>query len=188
MKKLLLALPLGLALTVVSQASFAFTGTINFQGRIDSVTCPIEVIDPVTGAPGGPILIGYNYTKDFPTVGSESVGKTFQLKLTPGGGCTVPPGSTAATVTFSSVHGGVGPGNELYGLKPLTGVAEGIAVAIKDNMGALIPNGAASKQYPISITDPSTMAFHVVYKSYLPAANIAAGPAEADVNFTVNII
>ncbi|MNF52752.1 Type-1 fimbrial protein, A chain precursor [compost metagenome] len=186
MKKSLLTLPLGLALALAGQAAFALTGTINFQGRIDSVTCPIDVIDPVTGAPGGPILIGYTYTDKFPNVGDESVGKTFQLKITPGAGCTVPPGSTAATVTFSSVHGGVGPGNELYGLKPLTGVATGLGVAIKDNLGALIPNGGTSKSYPISITDPSTMAFHAVYKSH--AATVTAGPAEADVNFTVNII
>lgn len=186
MKKSLLALPLGLTLALAGQAAFAFTGTINFQGRIDSATCPIDVIDPVTGAPGGPILIGYTYTDKFPTVGSESVGKTFQLKLTPGGGCVVAPGSTAATVTFNSVHGGVGPGNSYYGLKPLAGVAQGIGVAIKDNLGALIPNGSASKEYPISVTDPSTMAFHAVYKSF--DATVTAGPAEADVNFTVNII
>lgn len=188
MKKSLLALPLGLALIVASQAAFALTGTINFQGRIDSTTCPIDVIDPVTGAPGGPILIGYNYTRDFPTIGSETVGKTFQLKLTPDGTCVVPPGSTAATVTFDSVHGGVGPGNAYYGLKPLTGVAKGIGVVIKDNLGALIPNGVASKEYPISVTDPTKMAFHVVYKSYSAPADITAGPAEADVNFTVTII
>ncbi|MNP82283.1 hypothetical protein D3C76_1808750 [compost metagenome] len=59
-------------------------------------------------------------------------------------------------------------------------------MAIKDNLGALIPNGGTSKSYPISITDPSTMAFHAVYKSH--AATVTAGPAEADVNFTVNII
>jgi type 1 fimbria pilin len=188
MKKSLLALPLGLALTVASQAAFALTGTIHFQGRIDSTTCSIDVIDPVTGAPGGPILIGYSYTKDFPTVGSETVGKTFQLKLTPGGGCVVPPGSTAATVTFSSVHGGVGTGNKLFGLKPLTGVAQGIGVAIKDNEGTLVDHGGVSKQYPISVTDPSTMAFHAVYKSFLAPAGITGGPAEADVNFTVTII
>ncbi|POA17613.1 type 1 pili subunit FimI [Pseudomonas sp. FW300-N1A1] len=186
MKISLLTLPLGLAMALAGQAALANTGTINFQGRIDSVTCPIDVIDPVTGAPGGPILIGYTYTDKFPTVGSESVGKTFQLRLTPGGGCVVPPGSTAATVSFSSVHGGVGPGNALYGLKPLTGVATGIGVAIKDNEGALIPHGGTSKQYPISLTDPSTMAFHAVYKSH--TATVTAGPAEADVNFTVNII
>ena len=186
MKKSLLALPLGLAMALAGQMALANTGTINFQGRIDSVTCPIDVIDPVTGAPGGPILIGYTYTDKFSSVGDESVGKTFQLKLTPGGGCVVPPGSTAATVSFSSVHGGVGPGNTLYGLKPLTGVATGLGVAIKDNEGGLIPHGGTSKQYPISITDPSTMAFHAVYKSH--AATVTAGPAEADVNFTVNII
>jgi major type 1 subunit fimbrin (pilin) len=186
MKKSLLALPLGLAFIFAGQSAFASTGTINFQGRIDSATCPIDIIDPVTSGEGGPILIGYVNTNQFPSSGSESVGKDFQLRLTPGGGCTVPPGSTAATVTFSSVHGGVGPGNTLYGLKPLTGVAQGIAVAIKDNLGALIPHGNASKQYPISVTDPSTLSFRAVYRSF--SNTVAAGPAEADVNFTVNII
>jgi major type 1 subunit fimbrin (pilin) len=188
MKKSLLALPLGLAFIMAGQSAFATTGTINFQGRIDSSTCPIDVIDPATSAPGGPITIGYPNTNQFPTSGSESVGKTLQLKLTPGGGCVVPPGSTAATVMFSAVHGGVGPGNELYALKPLTGVAQGIAVAIKDNLGALIPNGVASRAYPISITDPSTLAFHAVYKSFAPPSGLTAGPAEADINFTVTII
>lgn len=187
MKKSLLALPLGLAFALAGQSAFATTGTIHFQGRIDSATCSIDIIDPVTGPPGGgPILIGYVNTKEFPAPGSESIGKTFQLKLTPGGGCVVPPGSTAATVTFSSVHGGVGPGNELYGLKPLPGVAQGIGVGIKDNESNLIPHGSTSKSYPISITDPSTLSFHAVYKSH--AATVTAGPAEADVNFTVNII
>lgn len=186
MKKSLLALPLGLSLALAGQVAFATSGTINFQGRIDSATCPIDVIDPVTGAPGGPILIGYAYTKNFPTVGSESVGKSFQLRITPGGGCTVPGGSTAATVTFSSVHGGVGPGNALFALKPLTGMATGLGVAIKDNLGALINHGGTSRSYPISVTNPSTLAFHAVYKSHSTA--VTAGPAEADVNFTVTII
>ncbi|RON11633.1 fimbrial protein [Pseudomonas frederiksbergensis] len=186
MKKSLLTLPLGLTLTLAGQAAFAFTGTINFQGRIDSATCPIEVIDPVSGSVNGPVLIGFANTKQFTSIGDESAGKTFALKLTPGGGCVVPPGSTAATVTFSSVYGGVGPSDAYHGLKPLAGVAQGLGVAIKDSRGALIPNGDASRSYPISITDPSTLTFHAVYKSYLTA--VTAGPAESDVNFTVNII
>lgn len=184
MKKSLLTLPLGLVLALAGQSAFALTGTIDFTGRIDSATCPIDVIDPITGHPGGPIVIGYAQTKDFPTSGSESVGKTFHLRLTPGGGCVV--SGTSATVTFNGVHGGVGAGNALYALMPVANAATGIGVAIKDNLGALIPHGGTSRAYPISTSAASDMAFHAVYRSHQTA--VTAGAATASINFTVNII
>jgi major type 1 subunit fimbrin (pilin) len=185
MKKTLLALPLGLAFAMAGQSAFANTGTITFTGRIDAGTCPITIVDPITG-PSSAILVGYPNVAEFPAIGSESVGREFQLKIKPGAGC--PTSDTSATVTFSAANGGAGTGGLLYGLKTLPGAATGIAVAIKDNLGALVDNGVASKSYPVSGSIDSTLSFRAVYKSYLAPAALTAGPAEADVNFTVTIL
>jgi len=58
MKTSLFALPLGLALSLAATSAFAFDGTINFSGKISSATCPIEIVNPESGAVSNLVTLG----------------------------------------------------------------------------------------------------------------------------------
>lgn len=178
----LLTVPLGLALSFAVNSAFATTGTINFAGKITSATCPIQIVNPETGQPSNQVPLGDVDASEFPSVGTQAGGRGFQMRITPGSGCDLAPDKLNATVTFTSVQGG---GGDHYGLKPVPGVANGVAVAIQDNTGALIPSGSTSAIYPLSEKDPTLMYFFASYISTEPT--IGAGPADADVSFSVNI-
>ncbi|WP_166367100.1 fimbrial protein [Pseudomonas akapageensis] len=178
MKKTLISLALGLA----STSAFAYDGSINFYGQVKGGTCPIEIIDPVSGSPLSRIQLGNVTPAQFPSVGSEAAARPFSMRITPGASCTVAAGESA-TVAFTPLYGGAGTGGTLYGLKP--GGATGLALAIKDRTGALVDNGADSTAYPLSETDPTDMLFTALYKS--TAATIGAGVAETDISFLVSV-
>lgn len=183
MKKTLLALPLGLILGLSATSAFATTGTINFQGNITAVTCGVEVVDPVTGAPGtGSVNMGTVEASRFTGTGQEHGGKGFALRVTPGtGGCIILPGALAK-VTFS---GTADPTGDYYAFKPTADAAKGVVAVIKDNSGTNLSNGAESAEYALHETDPTDLRFDVYYRS--TAAAVTAGPAEADVAFVVAI-
>jgi type 1 fimbria pilin len=181
MKNSLLALPLGLLLGLGATSAFATTGTINFQGKITAVTCGIEIVDPVTGAPGtGAVNMGSIEASRFTATGQEYGGKGFALRVTPGvGGCTIAPGDTAK-VTFT---GTADPSGDYYAFKPTNDAAKGVVAVIKDKSGTNVVNGSESAEYALSETDPTDMRFDVYYRS--TAAIVTPGPAEADVAFVV---
>ena len=182
MKTSLLTVPFGLALSLVATASFAYDGVINFSGKISSATCPIEIVNPESGSVSNLVSLGEVDAGEFSGAGSEGGGRAFQMRITPGSNCVLDPSKLNATVTFRSVQGG---GGDYYGLKPVAGAAKGIAVAIKDNTGTLLKNGTASAIYPLSETDPTLMYFTALYIA--TASTVAAGPAEADAEFRVDI-
>jgi type 1 fimbria pilin len=182
MKTSLFALPLGLALGLAATSAFATTGTINFSGKITSATCPIEIVNPESGATGNLVPLGAVDTGVFKGTGTEGGGRGFQMRITPDSACVLDPTKLNATVTFTSVQGG---GGDHYGIKPVAGAATGVAVAIKDNTHALVKNGTRSAIYPLSATDPTLMYFTALYIA--TAATVTAGPADADVNFRVDI-
>jgi type 1 fimbria pilin len=182
MKTSLFALPLGLALGLAATSAFAVDGTINFSGRISSATCPIEIVNPESGAVGNLVPLGAVDAGVFTGVGSEGGGRGFQMRITPGSNCVMDPSKLNATVTFTSVQGG---GGNHYGIKPVAGAARGVAVAIKDHTNTLVQNGTASAVYPLSETDPTLMYFTAMYIA--TAAAVTPGPADADVNFRVDI-
>lgn len=182
MKLSLLTLPLSLALTFAVNSAFATTGTINFAGKITSATCPIQIVNPETGLESSQVSLGEVDISEFTSVGTPVGGRGFQMKITPDSVCVMAPDKLNATVTFTSVQGG---GGDHYGLKPVSGAAKGVAVAISDNTGALIPSGSTSAIYPLSENDPTLMYFFASYVS--TQATVSAGPADADVNFSVNI-
>ena len=182
MKLSLLTLPLGLALSFAVNSAFATTGTINFAGKITSATCPIEIVNPETGVVGNLVPMGEVDASAFTSVGTQAGGRGFQMRITPNSVCVMDPTKLNATVTFTSVQGG---GGDHYGIKPVLDAAKGVAVAIQDLSGSLIPSGSTSAVYPLSETDPTLMYFVATYIS--TQAAVSAGPADADVSFSVNI-
>ncbi len=182
MKTSLFALPLGLALSLAATSAFATTGTINFSGKITSATCPIEIVNPESGAVGNLVPLGAVDAGDFKGIGTEGGGRGFQMRITPSSSCSLTPGKLDATVTFTSVQGG---GGDHYGIKPVAGAATGVAVAIKDNTNTLVKHGTQSAIYPLNELEPTLMYFTALYIA--TAANVTAGPADADVNFRVDI-
>ncbi|RZI91590.1 MAG: type 1 fimbrial protein [Pseudomonas sp.] len=183
MKKALVALALGITSSTTFAATVG-TGSIHFYGRIDSGTCPIEIIDPVTGSPesGNRILMGNVDASQFKAANDESAARSFGMRITPGGGCTIGAGD-AANLTFTGAFGGAGTGGALYALEP--GGASNLALTLKDNTGTAIVNGSASKAYPLNATAPTTMLFSAAYKS--TAATVSAGAANTSVQFVVDI-
>ncbi|KAF0251338.1 fimbrial protein [Pseudomonas putida] len=183
MKKTLLALALGITSSTTFAATVS-TGAIHFYGRIDSGTCPIEIIDPVTGNPesGNRILMGNVDASQFKAADDEAAARAFGMRITPGSGCTVNTGD-AASVTFTGAFGGAGTGGALYALEP--GGATNLALTLKDNKGTPIANGSASPSYPLDVTKPTTMLFSAAYKS--TAAAVTAGAANTSVQFVVDI-
>ncbi len=181
MKNTLFTLSFGLAISVVATSASALDGTINFAGKINSATCPIEIIDPVSGQPGNLVELGEVDVSEFAGQYSEAGGRGFQMRITPNTTCIIT-GPANATVTFTSVQGGAGA---YYGLKPLPGAARGVAIALRDTSGNLLPGGSASAVYPLSDTDPTLMYFSASYIA--TGATVTAGPANADVSFRVDI-
>jgi type 1 fimbria pilin len=104
------------------------------------------------------------------------------MRVTPGSACVLDPLKLNATVTFNSVYGG---GGDHYGLKPTGTPAKGVAVAIKDVSGNYIRNGAKSVVYKLDETKPTLMDFTAMYIA--TAATVTPGPADSDVEFTLNI-
>lgn len=182
MKLSLLTLPLGLALSFSTTSAFALDGTINFSGKITSSTCPIEIVHPDSDAVSNLVPMGEVDAGKFTAIGTEVGGRGFQMRLTPDSTCIMDPDKLNAKVTFTSVQGGAG---DYYGIKPVAGAAKGVAVAIKDGNNNFIPDGTASSVYPVSEDDPTLMYFVATYIS--TAATVHAGPADADVNFRVDI-
>ncbi|MFJ4433960.1 fimbrial protein [Pseudomonas sp. NPDC089395] len=180
MKKSLITLAVGLGLA--SSAAFANTGSINFYGQVHAGTCPIEIIDPSTGLPVARVNMGNVSVSQFADVGDEAASRAFGMRITPGAGCVVAPGSNAK-VTFTAAYGGAGAGGALYALEP--GGANDLALTIKDNAGTPVANGTASKDYPLHVTNPTTMIFSAAYKSI--GTSVGPGRANTDVQFLVDI-
>lgn len=182
MKRTLVAATLLLAGT----SAFANDGTINFSGKINGATCPIEIVNPDSGGVSNLVQMGSPHTGDFAAIGDEAGGRSFAMRVPGGAGCDPDPENpNTATVTFTGVQGGAGADGSLYAIKTTGGAAEGVAVAIKDRSGALVKNGEASAAYPLNDTGSSELFFTAVYKS--TAAAVTAGAADADVAFVVTI-
>jgi type 1 fimbria pilin len=182
MKTSLLALPLALSMGLAATSAFAADGRINFTGNIKSATCPIEIVNPENGSVGNLVSLGWVDANDFKGVDTVAGERAFQMRVTPGSACVLDPLKLNATVTFNSVYGG---GGDHYGLKPTGTPAKGVAVAIKDVSGNYIRNGAKSVVYKLDETKPTLMDFTAMYIA--TAATVTPGPADSDVEFTLNI-
>ncbi|HEF4759439.1 TPA: type 1 fimbrial protein [Pseudomonas putida] len=180
MKKSLLAVSLGLMAAIAGTSAFAATSTgqINFIGTINANTCPIDPIDPGTGAPG-PINLGNVAAADFGGVADTEVGgREFALRVKDGAACGFGP-SDSATVTFTSTHGNAGTGGRYYAIQ--TGGAGGIALTLKDRNNGAIDSGTPSIPYPLNETGETRMIFNAKYRSI--STTVTPGPVVANINF-----
>ncbi|MCO8167964.1 type 1 fimbrial protein [Pseudomonas sp. 21LCFQ02] len=182
MKRALLALPLTLLMGVSANSALANTGTINFNGAITATTCPIQIIDPVTGNPtGSHVNIGIVSASQFTAAGQEIGNARFGLRLTPGGGCTVAPGAVA-NVTFTGTKDTTG---NYFRFMPVDSPAGGVVAALRDDLGDPVLNGQPSRDFDLDDTLPTDMVFHVAHRS--ESATVTAGGTKADVRFSVAI-
>ena len=177
---------LAAALLLAGTSAFANTGTINFNGKINGSTCPIEIVNPDSGAVGNLVQMGAPRVADFPNLGAEAGGRSFSMRVPGGAACGIDPENpNTASVTFTGVQGGAGADGSLYAIKTVGGAATGVAVALKDRSGNPVKNGEASAAYPLNAVGATEMFFTAVYKSTAPA--VTPGAADADVSFVVKI-
>ncbi|KAF0251336.1 fimbrial protein [Pseudomonas putida] len=181
MRNILIALGLGMTSAITFAATVA-TGTVHFVGNVDSGTCAVEIIDPSTGQVVSRIFMGNVDAAQFKHTDDEAANRAFGLRLTPGAGCILIPG-TSATVTFTGKHGGAGAAGTLYALAP--GGSTGLALIIKDDLGTPISPTVPSRAYPLHDTKPTDMMFSAAYKA--TSASVTAGYANADIGFNVDI-
>lgn len=173
-----------LALSLTASSAFAADGTINFLGKLTAATCPIDIIDPIGGGIGNKVTLGEVRTADFGAVNAIAGETRFQMRLDP---ATCPIGAnTQATVTLKSNNSGTGT---RYPLNPITGAAEGIAVAIKDASNNFVDNGGTSTDYTLNTgTAQTLMDFRAMYiRTAANDADVKPGQANADVEFTVTL-
>ncbi|MEN4827132.1 fimbrial protein [Pseudomonas sp. P39-UII1] len=176
-------IPLALAFASTAALAAPETGTINFYGAVNAAgPCPIEVVDPTTGAPTR-VELGFPYAAQFKTVGDKTPARTFALQITPVPGvCDIPSG-TEVDVSFESLGGPTGPANDLYKLLP--GSTANLAVSILDKDNTRLAPGDDSVKYQVDELAPTRMLFSAHYEAI--AVPVAEGSALANVNFTVNL-
>lgn len=180
MKKILTAL--GLAVAASTAHALPDTGTILFTGKINGNTCSIEIVDPYNGAVLNPIVLPEAEASQLTGgVDKESSPIGFGLSITAGTSCD--PTGKKGYVSFSGTDGPAGAGNILHALHK--GSAPGVALAIKDNTGTVIPWGAESKGYDLNATGESVMLFYANLRT--TAATVTAGTVNATIPFVFDL-
>ncbi|AJQ48457.1 MULTISPECIES: fimbrial protein [Pseudomonas] len=180
MKKTLMALALGLA----SSTAFADErGQILFKGNINGgTTCPIEIVVPGAGPIGAVDL--ENYSVKYFAANATTPDVAFALRVDADDAtCTIPTGYTTK-VTFDSLNGDAGPGNQYYAIRDSS---RGLAVELKDDAYASIPPRTESKEYPVASTGVTDVRFYASYVRLGTAGSVTEGPANADVNFSITL-
>lgn len=182
MKKTASVLGLTVAAALYAASASANTGTINFEGKITSSTCPIEVVNPGDGAVGNLVKMGSVDASRFTSVGQEYSGKRFALRIDDKGSCGLTGVDDVAKVTF---NGTADTSGSYFGVTPTSDGATGVAIVIKDHTGAAVAPGEESAEYPLIKDGITDMVFNAYYRS--TAAKVTAGTASADVQFVVAI-
>nr|WP_256675807.1 fimbrial protein [Pseudomonas sp. R5(2019)] len=172
-----------MAASLAGTSAFANTGTINFEGRITSGTCAIEIVNPTDGTVGSLVKMGTVNASQFTGIGQEYNGKAFILRVKAGSGssCTIPTGSTA-TVTFSGIADTSG---DYFAINSGLDVATGVAISLRDNNRAALKPGVESAEYDLVTGGETDLRFNAYYRS--TAQTVTAGIASADVGFVVAI-
>ena len=181
MKKSLLALSLGLTAGLIGTSVFANTGTIKFEGKITSSTCPIQIVNPEDGQVGDLVKMGSVDSSRFTAAGQERGGKRFALRVSGDPGCNITAGSVANT-TF---NGTADPTGSYFAVTPGLDGAKNVVISLRDKLGASIAPGAASADYDLNVGTTTDLEFNAYYRS--TAAAVTAGAASADVQFIVAI-
>ncbi|WP_460123378.1 fimbrial protein [Pseudomonas sp. S2_C03] len=181
MKKQLIALSLGLSAALAGTSAFANSGVINFEGRITSATCPIEIVNPEDGSIGNQVKMGTIEASRFTAIGQEFKGKSFGLRVTAGAGCGFNPADNVAKVVF---NGNADSSGDYFAVTPTSDGAKNVVISLHDISGPLKP-GTESAEYALNDTGSTDMIFNAYYRS--TAATVTAGTASADIQFIVAI-
>lgn len=182
MKQLLLAAPFGLAFILSAAPASANNGTIFFEGEIKTGSCPVEIVDPISGGIGNSVPMGIANTAAFTAINTEVNERRFSMRIPDS--CVANAGDI--TVKFVSQAGAAGTASDLYALRPSANSAAGMAIVIKDHRDkSIIAHGADSKPYVVASGAGVDMQFLAAYKS--TAATVTQGAVNADVNFTVTL-
>ncbi|MCS3467225.1 type 1 fimbria pilin [Pseudomonas sp. JUb42] len=182
MKKHLCALFIGLTTALAGTSAIANTGTINFEGKITSSTCPIEVVNPGDGAIGNLVKMGTIEASRFTAIGQEYSGKSFALRLTDNGNCGLTGTNDVAKVTF---NGAADTSGTYFAVTPTADGAGGVVITLKDKTGVNVAPGTESADYALIENGVTDMLFNAYYRS--TAATVTPGTASADVQFVVAV-
>ena len=182
MKKHLVALSFGIATVLTGTNAFANTGTINFEGKITSSTCPIDVVNPGDGSVGNLVKMGSIEASRFTAIGQEYSGKSFVLRVKGGAGCNYTSTGNTASVQF---NGAADPSGDYFAVTPTFDGAKGVVINIKDRKGVALKPGADSPDYDLNDTGSTDLLFNAFYRS--TSTTVTAGVASADVQFIVAI-
>jgi type 1 fimbria pilin len=169
-----------LALLAAATPALANTGTIHFLGQINGATCPIDIIDPITGAPASFINLGTFSNSYFTTAGDRTPQRPFALWIRDGAACGFSPGAEV-DVVYNGLDGDNG---RLYLPKTGVGTAGGVGIAIKDRTQADVEPGKASSQYPVNDTGETLLAFNA---SIVSTGTVTPGSVDADIAFLVTL-
>lgn len=180
MKKQLFTLAFGIVTATAGTSVFANTGTINFEGKIIASTCPIEVVNPGDGTIGNLVKMGTIESSRFTAIGQEYNGKSFALRVSDPGNCSLNEDGNVAKVTFNGTADNTG---KYFAVSPTSDGARGVSIVIRDRTGASIDPGTQSATYDIDPEAPTDMVFNAYYRSI--AAAVTPGAASADVQFIV---
>ncbi|VYT81329.1 type 1 fimbrial protein subunit FimA [Metakosakonia massiliensis] len=148
-------------------------GTIHFTGELVNAACSVS-----TKSSDQTVELGQYRTADFPTVGSVSATKGFEIVLND---CD-PEVSKTASVAFSGQTDGTSPDLLAIASADNGSTASGVAIEILDTTSkALSPNGAVYSTAQALIDGTNTLHFSAHYKS--TSATVTAGQANADATF-----
>ena len=180
-KKTLLALSLGLTASLLGASAFANTGTVKFEGKVTSSTCPIQIVNPDDGSVGDHVKMGSVDASRFTAAGQEHGGKRFALRVSGGAGCSITAGSVANT-TFIGVPDASG---NYFQVTPGADGARNVSISLRDQRGVSIAPGSSSADYDLNVGAPTDMDFYAYYRS--TATAVTAGVASADIQFVVAV-
>ncbi|MCV3773536.1 MULTISPECIES: fimbrial protein [Enterobacter] len=150
----------------------ASDGSINFTGTVLDAACTVDV-----GASSAlAVDLGSVQKSAFTAVGSTASATKFTLKVS-----KCPSTITKASVKFEGISY---DGDEsVLALTTGTGVATGIGIQLLDSASTVVPLETPSSSYTLATDVSNELDFYARYIQ--KAATVAAGKADAAVNFTI---
>lgn len=158
-------------LAVVSFASLAADGTINFTGTITDTACTVD-----TASANQTVNLGTVARTGFSAVGSTSAATKFTIGLT-----SCPSSVTAARVKFDGTANSTNS-NLLALNTDQTATNVGIGIYEQDG-STLIPLASQSASKALSSTATNTLTY--VAKYYAVATPVGAGTANSTATFSI---
>lgn len=167
------------SLVAFAAGANAADGEINFNGSVDTSTCAISVGD-TSGGVAGEAYIGKVPKSALAKPGDIAGGGRFSLLIDASDpNCDLT--GKAASVTFIGLSGAAGPNGQWLALERGAGVAENVAIQIRDVNGDEVRLNEASAEY---LRPNEPLAFSA---NYIATGIATAGAAKGKASFTVDI-